>query len=707
MSAKGKNLKGKLLGASAVLALAAGTTAFVSNMAALDKIEFNIVVNTTGTPEREAATDTIPLPEKRLSSPEKAVHAIPDEDLPQTPLSAMLFRASAEIDLERETNLQHAEAILDEKAHIARVLNAYTDREAAELAELRRVEIKSHADAIAIDQAALAESLNAHEDRLATKARAEAAIAEAAMRLPTFDQMNDDLSRIAREMRPPEPAHIPAAEIEIITFARGDTVVELLERHSVRRADIYGMVDVLKEYRDPRHFRPGQDLAIEVNQSGDEKELVALSFNEDSANVLRIEKIDGDYSVERLAISEHIAAISQSETISDTDAAEITRTATIDAWTAEEAARLDTQFASERRLTFARGDTLSTLLSREGIPASEIYAMADLLDDHYNVRRFRAGQQVTIQLASLGDASQLLEFSFKEDPLTTLRIHRSDDGFKLDRQLPDFEVEQRTITADIRTSLSADLARAGVESDTISQAARLLAYTFDLQRNVHAGDKVELIYERHAAESGLTRGGNVLMIRYTSLNRNQVYELFRFGDGRDDYFERDGSSVRRSLLRTPVDGARLSSRFGMRRHPILGYNKMHTGVDFAAPTGTPIYAAGDGVITRLGRNGGYGHYIKIKHNNEISTAYAHLSRYARGMKPGTRVTQGEVIGYVGSTGRSTGPHLHYEVIRNGRHIDPLSIDTGTAANKLSGTQLEAFKRQVSEYDRTLIASNQS
>ena len=152
-------------------------------------------------------------------------------------------------------------------------------------------------------------------------------------------------------------------------------------------------------------------------------------------------------------------------------------------------------------------------------------------------------------------------------------------------------------------------------------------------------------------------------------------------------------------MRTPIDGARLSSRFGKRKHPILGYNRMHAGVDFAAPTGTPIFAAGNGTIIKIGRNGGYGKYIRIRHNGTYQTAYAHLSKYSRGMRNGKRVIQGQVIGYVGSTGVSTGPHLHYEVLRNGKKINPRSVKIPSGEN-LKGTELNNFINLRKKIDST-------
>ena len=171
-----------------------------------------------------------------------------------------------------------------------------------------------------------------------------------------------------------------------------------------------------------------------------------------------------------------------------------------------------------------------------------------------------------------------------------------------------------------------------------------------------------------------------------------LYE-FELRPGRSDYFDDRGRSAKRPLLRTPIDGARLSSGFGKRRHPILGYTKVHRGVDFAAPTGTPIYAAGDGIITFRGRKGAYGKYIRIRHAAGYSTAYAHMSRYKKGVTQGRRVKQGEVIGYVGSTGRSTGPHLHYEILVRGRQTNPLTIKMPSGIT-LKGQDLARFQIKI-------------
>ena len=171
----------------------------------------------------------------------------------------------------------------------------------------------------------------------------------------------------------------------------------------------------------------------------------------------------------------------------------------------------------------------------------------------------------------------------------------------------------------------------------------------------------------------------------------------RASDGDGEYFTPSGEAIRKSLLRTPVDGARITSGFGMRMHPVLGFSKMHKGVDFGAPTGTPIFAAGNGTVVEIGKKGAYGNYVRIRHNGEYQTAYAHMSKFAKGVKKGDKVKQGEVIGYVGATGRVTGAHLHYEILVGGAQVNPGKVKT-VASNKLTGKQLKAFQAQVAKID---------
>lgn len=219
---------------------------------------------------------------------------------------------------------------------------------------------------------------------------------------------------------------------------------------------------------------------------------------------------------------------------------------------------------------------------------------------------------------------------------------------------------------------------------------RTFSFDVDFQREIQKNDGFEVLYETFTDINGQqARTGEVL---YAGLILGgKRIELHRFTpeSGRTDYFSPDGQSVRKTLMRTPIDGARISSGFGRRKHPVLGYTKMHRGTDFAAARGTPVYAAGDGVIERASRNGAFGNYVRIRHNSTYKTAYAHLNGYAKGMRSGTRVKQGQVIAYVGTTGRSTGPHLHYEVHVNGKQVNPRQIKM-PSGERLKGKDLEAF-----------------
>ena len=255
--------------------------------------------------------------------------------------------------------------------------------------------------------------------------------------------------------------------------------------------------------------------------------------------------------------------------------------------------------------------------------------------------------------------------------------------------------------------------RADLPQEVTAELIKLFSWDVDFQRDLRPGDAFETLYDEVSLEdgSGAVRGGDLLYGALTLSGTVLGAYRFELEDGDVEYFDRNGKSLRKFLLRTPVDGARISSRFGMRMHPILGYSLMHKGVDFAAPTGTPIYAAGNGRVVVAGRNGGYGNYVRIRHTGEYSTAYAHMLRFANGIAPGRRVSQGQVIGYIGTTGRSTGPHLHYEVLRDDAQINPMSVKQAPNS-QLAGADLKRFQQEVERIDRlrarlahdTLVAS---
>ena len=233
----------------------------------------------------------------------------------------------------------------------------------------------------------------------------------------------------------------------------------------------------------------------------------------------------------------------------------------------------------------------------------------------------------------------------------------------------------------VENSLSKTLKSARIPKSIVDEYLHQLSYTLDFQRDVKNGDTIELLYEANFTKNNSIVGKPLLTYGLMHLNDHKI-ELFRYKleNGKSDYFDASGKSIKKYLMRTPVKGARLSSKFGVRKHPILGFSKMHRGVDFAAKRGTPIMAAGDGRITYAGRNGSFGRFIEIKHLNNFKTRYAHLYKYAKGIKKGRLVKQGEIIGYVGTSGRSTGPHLHYEVKHKNRTVNPMKLKSQSTIN---------------------------
>ena len=355
------------------------------------------------------------------------------------------------------------------------------------------------------------------------------------------------------------------------------------------------------------------------------------------------------------------------------------------------------------------GDNLMGVLIRAGAERNVAHAAIQSLKGSYDPRRdLSVGDELQITFGP-GDTNSAPDTATEDTGtndtagyiLTGLTIPVSYDrridvsrndtgGFiasEVERQL---ELEVVEASGRIDTSLSVDAGAAGLPQRVLAELIRIYSFDVDFQRDIWQGDQFELMYEQFRGENGeIVHQGDIHYAKLTL--RDTEVPLYRYTTtaGDTDYFNAKGESVRKTLMRTPIDGARLSSRFGKRKHPILGYTRMHTGTDFAAPRGTPIYAAGNGTVVQAGTNGGYGTYARIRHNGTYQTAYAHMSGLATKTRKGARVKQGQVIGYVGTTGRSTGPHLHYEVLRNGRQINPRSVRI-PSGEKLKGAELEKF-----------------
>ncbi|MEO1324666.1 MAG: M23 family metallopeptidase [Pseudomonadota bacterium] len=353
-----------------------------------------------------------------------------------------------------------------------------------------------------------------------------------------------------------------------------------------------------------------------------------------------------------------------------------------------------------RPTTLKRRETLSDVLKRLDLPGNDGHrALRSLTsNDLLDARRVRPGLEVTAHVA--GDSLNALSVNL--DAGRRLLAKRMPSGeyqaMALDSRLI---ARPLTVRGNIETSLYQDAQALGAEDQQVVDFAQVFAYDLDFQREVHPGDAFEMVFNVMTDERGnVIRRGDVV---YAALNGKAVNKSFyRFttpDEDITDYFQANGESSTKFLMKTPINGARLSSRFGKRRHPISGYTRLHKGTDFAAPTGTPIYAAGNGVVERASRYGGYGHYIRIRHAKGYKTAYAHLSRYGRGIKSGRRVKQGDIIGYVGSTGASTGPHLHYEVYKNGKAVDVMRLKLPTGRKLAMDEEVfEAFKVERDRID---------
>ncbi len=351
--------------------------------------------------------------------------------------------------------------------------------------------------------------------------------------------------------------------------------------------------------------------------------------------------------------------------------------------------------ADVRAFTIARGDTLIDRVTDLGVPPGESYRAIQALGRLYDPRKLRIGQRVRATLIASDEKRPTLQkLALETDPERTIVVQREGDGYRALEHRHPLEARRQYARGTISDSLYLSARRAGIPEAVLIEIIRMFSFDVDFQREIRAGDGFEALYERLVDRGGKTvKTGRVLYAALTL--RGRPIRLYRYvpKDGAADYFDPQGHSARKLLMRTPIDGARLTSRYGLRKNPVLGYTLMHRGLDFGARRGTPIMAAGDGVVEKAQRYGSYGKYVRIRHNSRYKTAYAHLSAFARGIRKGRRVKQGQVIGYVGATGRATGPNLHYEVLVNGKQINPLTLKLPTGRH-LEGEVLADFQRHV-------------
>jgi murein DD-endopeptidase MepM/ murein hydrolase activator NlpD len=356
------------------------------------------------------------------------------------------------------------------------------------------------------------------------------------------------------------------------------------------------------------------------------------------------------------------------------------------------------------------GDTPLKLLTRMGVSPEDARAATRTMSAVWDPRDLRPGQKVTLSILD----GHLNSFRLALGPAREIAAARDDAGnFVAEDQARPINAVRTFGAGKIVNSLSRAAADVGIPVAVVAEMIRAFSYDVDFQREVRTGDTFAMLYDHVHDEAGKPTSVGHLLYAEMVLS-GKVLRLYRFTmpNGEVGFYNALGENIRKPLLRTPVDGASITSGFGMRFHPILGFSRMHQGVDFGVPSGTPIYAAGDGTVTKAGPAGGYGNYIEIQHNQQYATAYAHLSAFAAGLHDGQRVRQGEVIGYVGMTGLATGPHLHYEVHYQNAPIDPLSVKM-PAMTKLAGADLKAFQAgrraidgQLARARPGLVAHNQ-
>lgn len=337
-------------------------------------------------------------------------------------------------------------------------------------------------------------------------------------------------------------------------------------------------------------------------------------------------------------------------------------------------------------------ENLATVLKKAGLTNQEIHKISTALEDILDLKKIQVGDKIEVGSVNTENDGKALMMVTIEDRrgyrYTALR--NDEDFFEANLTEPKVELKMEYAEGTIDGAFIVNAKNAGVPTNVIQQIIWAFDGPVDFQRDLRRGDSFKTVFNKEYNMEGNPTGNGELL--YASFDiRNKVHERYLYKDSNDqtDFYDENGKIARKLFTMHPLRNPRQTSRFGMRKHPILGYTTMHWGADYGAPVGTPIRAPGEGTITSAGKRGSYGHYVQIRHNSEYSTAYAHMSRINEKIRVGRKVKAGEVIGYVGNTGRSTGPHLHWELIKNNRKINPTTQKI-TAQKKLTGTELQRF-----------------
>ena len=341
-------------------------------------------------------------------------------------------------------------------------------------------------------------------------------------------------------------------------------------------------------------------------------------------------------------------------------------------------------------------DTVEKILKKYKIRDNDIKKISLKLKEK-KLANIYSGRKVLIILKKLEDGSTtLINFLYPINSTTSVEVRKIQNDFTVKENILQLYKKEVVVKKVITNNLYSSAVSSGVEPNIIVEFARVFGFEVDFQRDIRKGDWFEILYEKFEDDNNKVRDTGKIIYASMYVNGEEI-NLYNFKyKNEENYYDVKGKSITKSLMKTPINGARLSSSFGMRKHPILGFNKMHRGTDFAAPSGTPIMASGSGTVTRARWCGGGGNCVKIKHNSNYETIYAHMKSFAKGIKEGRKVKQGQIIGYVGSTGLSTGPHLHYEVVVNGKKVNSQKLKLP------SGKTLKGEERKQFELDRIKI-----
>ncbi len=343
-----------------------------------------------------------------------------------------------------------------------------------------------------------------------------------------------------------------------------------------------------------------------------------------------------------------------------------------------------------------KNDTVEKILKKNNVRIDDINKIAVGLKQK-KLSNIYSGRQLSLIVKKLEDGSYtVVNLLFPINNTTSIEIRKNQEDFFIKENILKLTKNEVVIRNTINDNLYNAAVQANIEPNIIVEFARIFGFEVDFQRDIRKGDWFEIYYEKFKDDNGKVKDTGKIIYASMFVNGDEI-NLYNFNyKNEEEYYDIKGKSITKSLMKTPINGARLSSSFGMRKHPILGYNKMHRGTDFAAPSGTPIMASGSGTVTRARWCGGGGNCVKIKHNSTYETVYAHMKSFAKGVKEGRKVKQGQIIGFVGSTGLSTGPHLHYEVIVNGKKVNSQRLKLP------SGKILKGKARELFELERIKI-----